>query len=863
MSVGLARREIRARPGRFAWLVVAVTVAVGFTVGAFGFSTSLSALLDPSATGADALDVVPQGSVVLTADTSAVTSATALDEGLLATVRAVPGVAVAEGSYDQPIAFRLAPGAQPERPVILRGVVLSSTFTPEHWRVVEGAPPSGPREIAVDAGGLAVGQTAVGSDAVIEYPTGALDVRVVGVVVPEGGGAIGDPAPGPVALAAAHAVLDPAVAPLLLDAVGRVDRVTVAPLPGVEPDALADRIEARVPEGVRVQATLGRAAVTQHTVERIDDGVQRAVTAFAVLTVLVSSLVVANTLSVLVAQRTREFGLLRLVGASRRQILGMVMTESLGVGAVGAVLGLGLGVVLAYVAARVVRDSTVPVGFAVTPLMVVVALGVGVVVTSVGGIVPAVRAGAVAPMAALSDTRAGADRRSHGAGPLAAIVVGVAATLYAVTRPGGASGPMLVVAGVGVLAVFVGVAGISRWIVRPVLALASTAIGLSGSLSGRLGAVNARRSPGRTAGAASTLMVGLAFVGVVATVGASVRTTVATQFDTASRADLYLERRGVVRVSTGALEADLLRRLSRRRGPADWAAITSVDGVVVGRRGATDNLAASDLADLDRLVDLGVSAGAIRPDRRFGADPAGVPPPVILSRSAAERLGASPGDDVTLRSVSGHDLPLRVAAVYTNTAIAGDAVVDRSSGLDPSVLGTFELGLLRFDGRVPVRRVTSIAGHYPKVRVHTPAEFGALNAAVTDTVLRILGVVLVGMVGIGYLGLVATLGLATLERRRELVMLRAVGATRAQVRSMVLTEATLVGLVAAVVGLGVGVAAGRLVAAAAPDDLVAGVVVPWSLLALVAVGSVGLAALVSVGVGRRAGLVPPAEAGRD
>ena len=135
MSAALARREIRSRPGRFAWLIVAVTVAVGFTVGAFGFSTQLTKLLDPSATGADGLDALPRGAVVLTADTKAVTTATALDERLSATVEAIAGVALVEGSYDQPIGFRLPAGSQPERPVILRGVVLSSTYSDQRWAI--------------------------------------------------------------------------------------------------------------------------------------------------------------------------------------------------------------------------------------------------------------------------------------------------------------------------------------------------------------------------------------------------------------------------------------------------------------------------------------------------------------------------------------------------------------------------------------------------------------------------------------------------------------------------------------------------------------------------------------------------------
>jgi putative ABC transport system permease protein len=252
-------------------------------------------------------------------------------------------------------------------------------------------------------------------------------------------------------------------------------------------------------------------------------------------------------------------------------------------------------------------------------------------------------------------------------------------------------------------------------------------------------------------------------------------------------------------------------------------------------------------------------------DHGFADDPAAEPVSVMLSDSAAAELGLAVGDEARLRTISGSERTLVVAATYSNTAIAGDAVVD-VTGLDPGTLGTFELGVLRFEGRHgdrSVRAVERAAGHFPKVRVHTPAEFGALNASVTDTVLRIIAVVLAGMIGIGYLGLVATLGLATLERRNELVMLRAIGAARAQVRSMVRIEAMLVGLVASVVGLGVGVGLGWVAANSAPSDLVASVVVPWGSIVAVGVVSVVLALAVSLGVARRASLVPPAEAGRS
>lgn len=577
---------------------------------------------------------------------------------------------------------------------------------------------------------------------------------------------------------------------------------------------------------------------------------------------LISSLVVANTTSVLVAQRTREFGLLRLVGASRRQILGLVMGQSLGVGVVGAGLGLGLGIVLAYVAARVVRDSTVPVGFALTGSMVVVAVVIGLAVTLIGGIVPALRAGRIAPLAALSDTRGGDDRAARWRGPTLAVVSGAALVAISLRWGGGVNDAGGRLAALGAVIAFAGVAGLSRWVVGPLMFAAGATVGPLAGPAGRLAIRNVRRQPSRTSGAASTLMVGLALVAFVATFGASVRSTVRSQFSTGTRADLYLERRGVVRVSTAELEGQLLERLRfRDRRTIEFATLSSVDGELVGPTGATAPTAAAELDRLDALVDLDVSSGAASANASSGETN------VIVSDATAGSLQVGVGDEVTLRTISGTEIALTVAATYRNTAIAGQAIVDLTSTIDRSALGTFELGIVRFPGSRfrggRARLVADVAAGFPKVRVHTPTQFGELNASVADTVLRIIGVVLVGMIGIGYLGLVATLGLATLERRRELLMLRAVGASRPQVRTMVSLEATLIGVIAAIVGLGIGVIAGSVGASAAPSDLAASVVIPWSGLGIVGVGSVLLSCVVSLGVARRAARLPPAEAGRD
>jgi putative ABC transport system permease protein len=279
-------------------------------------------------------------------------------------------------------------------------------------------------------------------------------------------------------------------------------------------------------------------------------------------------------------------------------------------------------------------------------------------------------------------------------------------------------------------------------------------------------------------------------------------------------------------------------------------------------------VATSGLGRLAGLVDLEVADGDPVRGQADGAGLTGdgAPDGALLSVGAARDLGVEVGDRLTLRSTSGRETPVTVVATYRNTGFAGPAVVSRAAAEAADAEGTFELAALDVAAGAPTRLVAAqarrVADAFPKVRVHTPREFAELNTEVTDTVLRVIGVLLAGSVGIGFLGLGSTQALATLERRRELVMLRAVGALRAQVRALIGVEAAAVAAVSAVMGLAAGTALGWFGARFVPEDLVAAPVVPWGVLVAVGLAAVGIAALASLVVSRGATRLPPAEAGR-
>jgi putative ABC transport system permease protein len=525
-----------------------------------------------------------------------------------------------------------------------------------------------------------------------------------------------------------------------------------------------------------------------------------ALLAFAVVACVVAAFVIYNTFTILVAQRSREFALLRCVGAARRQVVVALLVESAAIGVVGALAGIALGTGVAYglfdgmnaLGAELPRHDIV-----FTPTPFVVAILLGVVVTVCSAVLPALRAGRVAPVAALR-TAATADVRTPRGKRLliaAAALTGIAGTALTVLGMSGLdpqAATFTVIAGglVNFLALLI----VSPLWVAPLVSFVGL---LPGRLFGpavRLGALNARRNPGRTAATTAALTIGVGLMASATVLVATVQETATRQIDTSFPVDYMLTSADIGEAWDG-VPAEVATRLRER---PEFAGVWRIRTDVATLPGAADRQVT--LASTDPV-------GPTRPALRAGSwDRFGPGTAIVANGQAAV------GDRMTVRGSSGAGASFVVVGVLAQPLPVGDVIV---AGSDFAPLPNAaraardEQVLVKAAPGVPPTRsrevLEEVLADQPTVVVSTSA---AWRAQITDSVNQIIAIVaglLAFAVVIALIGIVNTLSLSVFERTRESAIGRALGLTRGQLRLTLLVEALLMAAVGAVVGVAYGV----------------------------------------------------------
>jgi putative ABC transport system permease protein len=791
---GLVQRKLRA-------LLTALSVVLGVAMvsGTFMLTDSIEKAFDSIFTSSYAeTDAVVSGRPIVDGATSGNPT---VSPALLGRIRALPAVEEAAGSL-----IDLQTQANTTRLIDRDGETIGGGdaptlgfgIDPDHPRftpldLTEGEWARGPGELVLDAGTAKASDYAVG-DRIRVAASGPIEqFRVSGIAT---FGEVDSLA------GATIAAFDLPTAQRLLRKDG-YDSISVAGRDGTSAEELVGLIRPLLPVTARVELASARAASDSKEVNEFIAYLRYALLAFGGIALFVGGFVIFNTLSITVAQRTREFATLRTLGASRRQVLSSVILETLTIGVIASLAGLAIGFVLAQQLSALFGALGLALpeaGTVIAVRTVVASLVVGTAITLLAGLVPALRATRVPPIASV---REGATMEARRIGArttvVAAGLLGVAAATLGVGlfASGVSAQQRLLAVALGSLGGFVGVAMVAPRLVRPLAAVVGFPAQRLGGSAGDLARRNAVRNPSRTASTAAALMIGLTLVTTVAVLGQGLRTSARETVERQVTADYVVTSQngfdglppavGRQIASVPVIDATSVRS-DKAKAFGSTTTVTGVEGDRIGQFYAFRFSQGSEaaLAALDR-------GGA------------------IVRRSYAEKHQLTVGSRLRLVTPSGETVRLRV-----------EALLDQGKfDLDP-LLGSVVISQKRFDAafprpvdlytfvNVPEGAITDAmvaqgVERYPGVRVSTRAEFVDERASGIEQILNLLYVLLALSVVISLFGMINTLVLAVFERTRELGMLRATGLTRRQTRRMVRHESVITALIGAALGLPLGI----------------------------------------------------------
>ncbi len=670
-------------------------------------------------------------------------------------------------------------------------------FTP--MKLVSGRWPAGAGEVAIDAQTADSQHFATGDRVAILVKGGREHQYTITGIVDYGSSTS--------LVGATISVFDLQDAQRLFGKEGELDQIDVAAKPGVPDATLLSQIRPVLPPHTQVRTSAEQAQAQTDDFSSVLDTFRYFLLAFGGIALFVGAFVIANTLSITVAQRTREFATLRTIGASARQVRRAVILEGAVTGLVASFVGLFVGLGLAKGLEGVFKAEGVKLpltGLVFAWRTVVVSIAVGLVVTLLASLAPAIRATRVPPIAAVREGAVLPRSRFARLGPaIAATVLLVALVLVCLGSfvPGIPTGPRLVLAAAGVLGVFLGVAMLAPTLARPLARVLGWPAARIGGAAGRLARSNAVRNPARTASTAAALMIGLALVTAVAVLAQGLKQSVIGSVEQEFRGDYVLtSQNGFTPTSVASTNA------LRRSGAA-----TIVAGERSGKgRALGQTIAVAGLdPGLARLLVLNWKEGVNEEMATLGAHGA------IVDSSFATSSHLSVGSQFTLETPGGKTLHLTVKGVYKPPQAENPlgTVSISSQAFDsvyPSPQNVFTL-ISTPGGVTPANTaaLNRVLASFPDGKIQTEQQFISSQEASINSELNLLYILLALSIVVSLFGIVNTLVLTVFERTRELGMLRAIGMTRRQTRRMIRHESVITALLGAALGipLGVGLAA--------------------------------------------------------
>ncbi len=791
---GLARRKLRA-----ALTATAIVLGVAMISGTYILTDTIK-----SAFGTVFTEVYKNTDVAITGK-SAIggnehnngTTPPAFAESLLPAVQRLPGVAEAEGGVSDTAKLVgrdgkvISVGGAPDLAFSVHPNG-NQRFNP--LKLVSGSWPSGPAEVAIDANTAEKKHYKVGETIGVIARGAEQRLRISGIAKFGGVSSLGG---------ATMAIFDFPVAQAIFDKQGKLDSISIAAQPGYSHTQLINEVRPLLPPNAEVRTGEAQAKHETKETNSFLAIIQDFLLAFAGVALFVGSFVIANTLSITIAQRTRELATLRTLGATRRQVLRSVLLEAFVIGLLASVIGLFLGLGLAKGLNSLFVSFGIDLPQASTVFAtrtIVVSLGVGVLITVLAALRPALRATNVPPIAAV---REGAllppSRFARFGAPIALLTIAAAVALMVLGLflGGLSTGQRLLAIGIGALGMFTGVAMLAKTLVPSLASVLGWPATKIGGTAGSLARGNAMRNPTRTASTAAALMIGLALVTLVAVLAAGLRSRFESSVNQIFKADYALTAtNNFSPISIASAEA-----------------LHSVPGVQVvsGVRAGSGRAFGSEIQvsgvspDVSKVINVKWQVGSPAVPAQLAEDGA------FVSKDYANSQHLRVGSPLNVETTTGKVMHLRVRGIFAppkGGAPYGDVTISTqrfdAEYQNPQNVFTF-INLAGGATAANTHELERALRGFPDAKVQTESQFKANQEKGIDTLLNLLYVLLSLSIIVSLFGIVNTLVLTVFERTRELGMLRAVGMTRRQLRRMIRHESIITALIGAALGIPVGI----------------------------------------------------------
>ncbi|MBO1336586.1 ABC transporter permease [Streptomyces sp. VRA16 Mangrove soil] len=810
-----ALRNVFAHKARLLMTVLAVMLGVAFVSGTLVFTNTISSALEKSsAKGYDHVDVaLTPGSTKAEGDK--VSKEVKLTDATLKKARSVPGAASATGVVGGYAAVADQDGKLVGNGFSTKGGNYAGTSekADSRYPLTDGTAPHGAHQVALDAQTAEKAGYKVGDQVRMSVDGPVLTPTLTGIFTTDDG---------EVSAGGSLALFDTATAQQLFHKQGAYDEIDVRAAAGTSQDQLKTQLDKALGTTAVDTETGQRLAADQaETISSSMSSMKTMLLVFAGIALFVGIFIIANTFTMLVAQRTKELALLRAVGASRRQVTRSVLLEAFFVGAVAAVTGLAVGIGIGA-GMRSLMNSTgaiIPDGpLVISAGTVVSALVVGVLITMLAAWLPGRRAARIPPVAAMNSVHAAATTKSLVLrNTLGALVSAAgAATVLAATTMSGDSGQLPMGAGAGLLVI--GVFVLTPLLSRPLIAAAAPVLRAFG-ISGKLARLNSVRNPRRTAATASALMIGLTLITGLTVIAGSVQGAIDKMAADSIKADY------VVSMANGnPLSPDVLKTLNSTDGVTATTGLTNSASRIDG---STEYLTGINGRTADELVALSMKGGTFT----LGGTN------VVVDDKTAKDHGWKAGSSFTTTYEDGKKQRLTVAGVYEHNEMMQGVLLD-SATLNPHIDGTvtdMQVMVKTSGGATEANQdtITKALGENPAIQVQDKQDISNKIAQLFTLMLNMLYGLLAMAVVVAVLGVINTLAMSVFERQQEIGMLRAIGIDRKGIKRMVRLESLVISLFGGVLGIGLGVffgwAAGQLIGTSMSTY---SLILPWGRMAL-------------------------------